>query len=169
MHSSASIETLIDLEWPRGPPRAKPCSGDLYLIKRLDDGVLLAVVDGVGHGDEAIAAALTAIIVMERHADAPLITLVQRCHKALATKRGAVMTVARLNARENTLTWLAVGNVEGHLFRAEFEPEHPFESVLLRNGLVGGQLPALQTSVLRLAPEDLADLRHRWHSLGFQR
>ena len=155
MNCAESIETVIDYGVATRPATGETVSGDLYLIKRLEDGVLLAVVDGVGHGDEALAAALTASLVLEHQADAPLISLIHQCHQALARTRGAVMTVARLNTRESTLTWLGVGNVEGHLFRAEPGSDPSFESVLLRNGLVGGRLPALQASVLPLAPDDL--------------
>jgi len=42
--------------------------GDRHLIKPTTDGVLAAVVDGLGHGDEATAAAKTAIAVLESHA-----------------------------------------------------------------------------------------------------
>lgn len=65
------------------------------------------------------------------------------------------MTVAALNARENTVTWLGVGNVEGRLLRADTRASHPLESVLLRSGLVGYQLPALHASVVPVAPGDL--------------
>jgi hypothetical protein len=65
------------------------------------------------------------------------------------------MTVASLNALDNTVTWLGVGNVEGRLLRADAGNTHPCESVLLRNGLVGLQLPALHAGVLSLSPGDL--------------
>ena len=56
--------------------------GDLHLIQPIRDGVLAAVVDGLGHGNEALAAAQTAIAVLERHAEAPLTALVNLCHDA---------------------------------------------------------------------------------------
>jgi serine/threonine protein phosphatase PrpC len=69
--------------------------------------------------------------------------------------RGVVLTVAKLNTAENAMTWIGVGNVEGRLLRADANASHPCESVLLRGGLVGCQLPALQASVVPVAPGDL--------------
>ena len=111
--------------------------GDLHLIKRTRDGVLLAVVDGLGHGDAAMAAAQTAIAVLESHAEEPLTALVNRCHEALTKTRGVVMTVATLRWFEDELTWLGVGNVEAILLRADRQAKAPSDRVLLRSGLVG--------------------------------
>jgi hypothetical protein len=65
------------------------------------------------------------------------------------------MTVASLHATDSTMSWLGVGNVEGCLLRADRKLSHPFETVLLRSGVVGYQLPALHASVLSVAPGDL--------------
>src|SRR5439155_15227394 len=129
--------------------------GDLHLIKRTRDGVLLAVVDGLGHGDAAMAAAQTAIAVLESHAEEPLTALVNRCHEALTKTRGVVMTVATLRPFEDKLTWLGVGNVEAILLRADRQAKVRSDRVLLRGGLVGYQLPVLRATTLPLAPDDL--------------
>src|SRR6266446_6924283 len=110
--------------------------GDLHLIKPTRDGVLLAVVDGLGHGAEAMAAAKTAIAVLESHAEEPLTALVNRCHEALTKTRGVVMTLATLSSFEDklTLAWLGVGNVEAILLRADRQAKAPSDHVLLRGG-----------------------------------
>ena len=132
--------------------------GDRHLIKPITDGVLAAVVDGLGHGDEATAAAKIAIAVLESHAEESLTSLVKRCHEALTKTRGAVMTVATLRWFEDELAWLGVGNVEAILLRADPAgngAKAPSDRVLLRSGLVGYQLPVLRASTLPLAPDDL--------------
>src|SRR2546427_6905214 len=43
-------------------------SGDRHLVKPVGTGVLVAVVDGLGHGAEAAAAAQAAVAALERHA-----------------------------------------------------------------------------------------------------
>src|SRR6185436_19596448 len=68
-------------------------SGDKHLVKPLADGVMLAVVDGLGHGDDATIAAKIATAVLESHAGEPPTALVTRCHEALASTRGVVMTL----------------------------------------------------------------------------
>ncbi len=139
--------------------RARPgqaCSGDLHLVKPVDGGVLLAVVDGLGHGEEAKVAAKTAVGVVDRYAGESLVSLVKRCHGALTKTRGVVMTLASLDVLARTLTWLGVGNIEGLLLRADPRPR-PWgaERAVLRSGLVGYRLPDLRASVVPIAPGDL--------------
>lgn len=146
---------LVDCGVAGRPLEGQVVSGDLHVIKSFDHGVLLAVIDGLGHGDEATAAARAAAEILEQNAHGSIISLIRLCHAALTQTRGAVMTVASLNALENTVTWLGVGNVEGRLLRVDDGNSHPCESVLMRKGLVGLQLPALQAGVLTLAAGDL--------------
>ena len=155
--NSSVLHPAVLLDWSVAarPVSGEAVSGDLHLVQPFERGVLGAVVDGVGHGDEATAASRAAVAVLEKNAHDPVIALVRRCHHALMQTRGAVMTVASLWRADNTLTWLGVGNVEGRLWRADRTASHPCESVLLRGGVVGYQLPALQASVIPVAPGDL--------------
>ncbi len=130
-------------------------SGDLHLVKPVPKGVLLAVVDGIGHGKEAAEAARTAKAVLESHAEESLHILVGRCHAALRRSRGVVMTVAFLNPLAGTLSWLGVGNVEALLVRADATAKPATERSMLRSGLVGYQMSELRVSVLSIAPGDL--------------
>ncbi|HEU0038929.1 MAG TPA: SpoIIE family protein phosphatase [Verrucomicrobiae bacterium] len=152
-------------------------SGDMYVVKPIADGYLLAVVDGLGHGDEAVLAARATLPVLEAYTGGPLDALVKRCHEALRQTRGVVMTVATLRLAQNQLTWLGVGSVEACLLRAADAEKVRGEGVLLRetaetgtlsrlasaiservllrSGIVGYQLPKLHTSTLTLGPGDL--------------
>jgi negative regulator of sigma-B (phosphoserine phosphatase) len=130
-------------------------SGDLHFIKTFPSGALIAVVDGIGHGSEATAAARVALNVLESHAQEPVGVIFETCHVALAQTRGAVMTLASLNASTKTLTWLGVGNVEARLFRADAQHATRSETPMLRGGLLGYQLPALHPTVTTVAPGDL--------------
>jgi len=130
-------------------------SGDLYLIKPLGDGILASVMDGLGHGQEARSASETAVTILEECGDLQLETLIQRCHDALTNTRGVVMTLARLNPSTGGLTWLAVGNVEALVLRANFQKDISPERVILHGGVVGFQLPVLQSRNLTILPGDL--------------
>jgi serine phosphatase RsbU (regulator of sigma subunit) len=151
VHKKETIEWGVAAE----PIAGETVSGDLYVVKPFDHGVLLAAIDGVGHGPEATAAARIAAAILENHAHESVISLVERCHEALVKTRGVVMTLASLNALENSLTWFGVGNVKGLLLRADANAIHLSERVLLRSGLVGFKLPALHASVIPVTPGDL--------------
>lgn len=129
-------------------------SGDLHVIAPFPDGVLVAAIDGLGHGPEAALAARVAAHVLEASAGEPVVALVERCHTALRRTRGVVMSLASFNAREASMTWIGVGNVEGVLLRADRAAERPRETFALRGGVVGDQLPPLRSSVLPVSPGD---------------
>jgi len=132
----------------------QPASGDMSIVKAFSDGVLIAALDGLGHGEEAATAAAVAAATLEAHAAEPLMTLVQRCHEALRATRGVAMSIASLNVARGLVTWLGVGNVEGVLLRrgsVRAEAEMP---LLLRAGVVGFQLPALDVEILSISAGD---------------
>lgn len=128
-------------------------SGDLSLVLQTEEGTLAAVVDGLGHGDEAAFASRTSLGVLEKYPDEHIISLVRRCHEALCETRGAVMSIASFNARDGVMTWLGVGNVEGILVRAD--ANSPSEGLLLRGGVLGSVLPPLQAAALPVVTGDL--------------
>jgi len=128
-------------------------SGDRYVVQPSETGVLIAVVDGMGHGAEAAAAATAAARTLTEFSGESPIALVLRCHEELRPTRGGVMTLAFVHPRDETLTWLGVGNVEAVLFHAPHEGA-PSDRVLLRAGVVGYHLPLLRAEVIPLKPFD---------------
>ncbi len=131
------------------PLRGESVSGDSYIIKPFPNGILMAVVDGLGHGYEAAQASKIAIAILDTYASEPVISLVARCHEALRGTRGVVMSIASFNAPDKTMTWLGIGNVEGILLR-----DTSRERLLLRGGVLGDQLPKLKESVIRVMQGD---------------
>lgn len=128
-------------------------SGDRHVVCPLSDGVLVAVIDGLGHGVEAAAAARVAAGVLQEHAGEPVTALVERCHDSLRSSRGVALSLATISSHARVMSWAGVGNVEGLLRRAQ--PGRPDEKLLLRNGLVGSHVPPLQASEVALQRDDL--------------
>ena len=128
--------------------------GDQYVYETFASGVLLAVVDGIGHGPEAAAAAEAACVILRAHAADPVIALAERCHNSLRFTRGVVMSLAAFDLKHNLLTWLGIGNVQGFLRRCGLQIDAAEELLLLRAGVVGSQLPSLRASVLPVVPGD---------------
>lgn len=131
-------------------------SGDQYVIQPLTGAFLIAAIDGVGHGPEAASASRAAAAVLEANPGQPLVTLFTACHEALAGTRGVVMTLASIDPSDQSLTWVGVGNVEGRLLRADKTSSHPEETLLLRSGVVGHNLPStLNISTLQVFNRDV--------------
>ncbi|MDQ4148784.1 MAG: SpoIIE family protein phosphatase [Actinomycetota bacterium] len=142
-------------------------SGDASVVAHVPDGLLVAVVDGLGHGGEAAQAAHAALKVLKEHAGEKLPLLIERCHEALRYSRGAVMTLAQVNLAEEAMTWLGVGNVEGRLLRARPSREKTTESPLLRGGVVGHKLPSVHPTTVQVSRGDLLILATDGVSAGF--
>jgi phosphoserine phosphatase RsbX len=149
----------------------KEC-GDQYLIKHHERGVLVAVVDGVGHGEKAAGVAKIATAVLTEYAHESPVSLLERCHWVLRGTRGVVMSLASFDLSSHSLTWLGVGNVEGILLRArafrarsgpgglaifstEGMPREARESILLKGGIIGYQLPSLRPLTISVEAGDL--------------
>jgi negative regulator of sigma-B (phosphoserine phosphatase) len=129
-------------------------NGDCYVVKTTEKGVLLAVADGLGHGPEAAAAAHVAMSCVENYNGQGIIPLFHVCHSSLKRTRGAVMNLAFFNCIDNTMTWTGVGNIEGILIRADGSVIPPRETLMLRGGVLGLNLPTLTATVMPIMPGD---------------
>ena len=129
-------------------------SGDRYVVAPYADGVLVGVVDGMGHGAPAAEAALRATTLLTAFARESPISLMNRCHQDLRGTRGVVMTLVAFDLRDRTLTWIGVGNVDAVLIHVNGSGAQHRERAVLRGGVIGYQLPALKAEVLPLHRSD---------------
>jgi hypothetical protein len=154
MGTAAAPQPVIEWGWAGRAFGAGDESGDVHVVMLLPNGALLAVIDGLGHGTEARAAACEAAAVLTKDPARPPLELIQRCHEALRRTRGAVMSVVRIHAADSALEWCGVGNVEAILLRAD-RAQRGTESVVARGGVVGYRLPALKAARVGLCPRDV--------------
>jgi len=150
----AARDLKIEAAFATLPLPGQSESGDLCLIKRLGKGTLLAVVDGLGHGQDAASAAHAAVGALDRYSREPLADLVRRCHDAMVGLRGVVLGLAYLDPQAATLTWLGVGNVGGVLLRADLG-NRPSRVALVPNaGFIGAEATRPTTRSVPLALGD---------------
>jgi negative regulator of sigma-B (phosphoserine phosphatase) len=129
-------------------------SGDRFVIEPFHDGALVAVVDALGHGHRAAQIAGQAVDVLARHAHENLAALVQRCHGVLRDRHGATMSLASFDWQAHRMTWLGIGNVVGVVVPHSFRVESQVKRLLVRGGVVGGDLPDLEPITIALVPND---------------
>ncbi|HXE62033.1 MAG TPA: SpoIIE family protein phosphatase [Bryobacteraceae bacterium] len=145
---------LIDWSLSAVHPPGESESGDMALVKRVTNGVLVAAVDGAGHGREAADAARIAITTLKEHAGEGIAALLRLCHLKLKGTRGAVMSLVSFDGERNEMKWLGVGNVSGLLVRRRNHPGAAKEGILLKGGVLGYRLPPLQPQVIPVLPGD---------------
>ena len=108
----------------------------------------IAVIDGLGHGPDAAAAAGRAVEALAAIPDADVPTSIRACHEALQGTRGAALSIIRLDLDAGRMTFAGLGNVEGVLV----SPPARKHLLISQRGIVGVLAPRIQQT-----EEDLPD------------
>ena len=147
-------ESVLDCGVAARPLRGERTSGDKHLIQPFREGMLIAVVDGLGHGLEAAEAAKTVVTTLKPHAGESVLSLVNRCQSRLTGTRGVAVSIASFNITDSTMTWLGIGNVEGVLVRSQNQTAPVREFLLRARGFLGGQVSDLRAFVVPVEAGD---------------
>ena len=142
-------------------------NGDAYIIKRIDDRLLLAIIDGLGHGLGALQAAREAVATIESYAAQSVETIIRATHEALRPTRGAVLGLAVIDCLTGALEYAGIGNTD---FRA-LGGRSPIRLISL-NGTLGSrldrvkvfkeQLPKVATIIM-----STDGISERWDTEGY--
>ena len=89
--------------------------GDAYAVRRTDNGYLLMVCDGLGHGPLAAHASGEAVRIFRHSSDDSPATLLTRLDAGLSGSRGAAIAIAHVEPLCGRLTYAGVGNVAGRM------------------------------------------------------
>jgi len=131
----------LELGARQAPKRGQGECGDAWSWMRAGRWQRLCLVDGLGHGPLAASAAKDAISVFleAREGDLPT-DIINRCHHALKSTRGAVMAVAAIDAAAGTLSFAGVGNITGVVYSPAAAGSH----LLSTEGIVGYQMRTIR-------------------------
>jgi phosphoserine phosphatase RsbX len=150
---------LGPIEWAaksRPRPGENTCGDRLIAVDVNGTGALIGVLDGLGHGADAAEAAKRGVDVLRAVCAEPLDVLIQRCHRALSGTRGAAMTLAHIDFRSDTLSWVGIGNVTADLVAKHPAGVEVRSSARLIGGIVGYRIPeALTPQEVPIRPGDL--------------
>ena len=136
------------------PFPGEPESGDLHLVASFEGGVLLAVIDGLGHGPEAAAAARAAARVLAAEPSREPLELQRLCHHALRGSRGAAALVVSLRFGPSHFLWAGIGNIEGYRIRRAGAGSERM-ALISTAGVVGYQMASQRQGEGALAHGDL--------------
>ena len=134
------------IEWAvmaRPLPGQSVCGDSAVAIAVDEHRALFGVIDGLGHGEAAAAAASCAAEVLGRASGQSLDTLLGLCHRELGTTRGAAITLAGIDFRSDTLEWLGVGNVTAVHLARNANGVATRAASRLTGGIVGYRMPEL--------------------------
>jgi len=137
---------LGPIEWATASqPKAgeTECGDRAIAVDHDGDLALFGVIDGLGHGAAAAAAAERAAESLGRAPADPLNVLIGTCHRELASTRGAAMTLAQIDLHADVLHWMGVGNVTATLAARAPSGMETRSSARLLGGIVGYRIPEL--------------------------
>lgn len=129
-------------------------SGDTHTVQPHPRGMVVAVIDALGHGAEAAMPAQRAVDAITRHVRDPILNLLQRCHDDLVGTRGVVMSIASFDFHDRTMTWMGIGDVEGVLIFGDQNAQPSRTTLVNRGGIVGGRLPVSRPWVIPINDGD---------------
>jgi anti-sigma regulatory factor (Ser/Thr protein kinase) len=121
VHASRSLEPRAPRRLPAPLPdldlalawrsaRGEAVSGDgVAVLEEPGPSLLVAVVDGLGHGEGAAEAAATVVQAVGQSRGQPLATILATADEAACRGRGAVAGLLRIHA--DAVEWAGVGNV----------------------------------------------------------
>jgi anti-sigma regulatory factor (Ser/Thr protein kinase) len=94
------------------PQVGQDCNGDGYLIKTFENRQIIAIIDGLGHGEGARLATDAAIASIEENSEAEVEAIIRAAHEALRLTRGAVLGLAALDWASRTIEYCGIGNTD---------------------------------------------------------
>jgi len=97
------------------PVQGESLCGGGFLIVHEASRSLYMVVDGLGHGPGAAAAADEAVDMVKRFSSRPLAEIMSRSHDALKKTRGAALSAAAVDHKSRVLSYIGIGNVSAVL------------------------------------------------------
>lgn len=126
----------------------QPC-GDAGDALPIEGGLLLVMLDGLGHGPPAARAAQRALALLRHEPDAPLEQLMARLDAGLRDTRGVAAGLARLDD-DGTLAFAGVGNIAALHWRGG----RPAHLPCVPGVLGGGRAAAVMQTRVPLADGD---------------
>ena len=129
-----------------------PHCGDECGWWRIGGRTVLCVVDGLGHGEHAEAAAKAAVDYVSRHTADSLAEIFAGCDQALRDTRGAVMGLAVVDEEKGTLTYAGIGNARAVVIGEKTS------KIMSSYGIVGGGYKVLTLETVPFSPGDVVIL-----------
>lgn len=98
--------------------------GDSWGTEQTDRDTVILLADGLGHGPEAQAAASEATRMLRLNPDLAPQALVERCHQALRSSRGAAVAVARIDRVHSKVAYAGLGNIAAQIYSGSMKIQH---------------------------------------------
>jgi negative regulator of sigma-B (phosphoserine phosphatase) len=132
----------------------RPCggerlSGDAVVIRPLEQGLFVAIVDVLGHGPEAHELTHVIDAYLARYRTSDVSGLMTRLHQHLKGTRGAAVGLCAIDTATGRIDYAGIGNTSMRLFG---KAETRFVS---QDGVLGQNMRTPRPQTLQLEPGDV--------------
>ena len=131
------------------PKPGEVARGDAWAVEWRGGHCVILVVDGLGHGPDAAAAAMAAVNALRTHPQLSPAALIEFAHGALRSTRGAALAVADLDLAGD-VRYAGIGNIAG-VVRAPGGARH----MVSHAGIVGHEARKFQEFVYPWSQDSL--------------
>ncbi len=140
---------MIAVEIAQRPRQNENICGDVVTVTTKPSGLLIAVADGLGHGELAYEAASAFCEFSRKHAGDAIESIISNATKVLAKTRGAAAALVDIDEDQRILEFVGVGNIElRSLSKERISP-------VSVPGIVGTSLRRIRSFRYRVHDEDL--------------
>ena len=103
---------MIAVEIAQRARSSESVCGDVVAITRNPSGVLIAVADGLGHGQFAYEAARTFCDFAVSHVEDGVESIISNAKSVMSKTRGAAAALVNIDEDQKILEFIGVGNIE---------------------------------------------------------
>lgn len=137
----------------------RPCigervSGDTAVVEQKDSLVAIAIIDALGHGNNAYLVACAAKDYLQKNWDDDVCHRMLHLHEHLKGSLGAAIGLATLDLETNRLSYTGVGNTVIRILRQQKQNDC-LQRLYSIEGIVGGSIPRPTEQQIQLYPSDL--------------
>ncbi len=124
-------------------------SGDAVVVREVDHGLFVGIIDVLGHGREAHEHAQVIMRFLQEETSVEPVTVINRLHEHLLGERGSAAGLCFIDGKAGTLRYTGVGNTSIRIFgRREVH-------LISQDGVLGHRMRPARTESARLSPEDV--------------
>ena len=142
-----SSELLLEWDFQHLCKEGEIKSGDSFIVKDFSDYILISVIDGLGHGEEAYNISTKAYKYISEEIKTingkSFNSFFLSINSLLHGTRGAVMSAVIVNKHTAQMAWAGIGNIDGILFSYEPLSSRKYDRHVLRNGIIGFNIPEI--------------------------
>ncbi|WP_059171501.1 PP2C family serine/threonine-protein phosphatase [Bacillus sp. FJAT-27445] len=119
------VKTNIEVYAYQIAKEGKSHCGDSYFFIATDEYFVCVLADGLGSGLYAYEASHAVVLAVEKNHHEDVETLMKFCNDALATKRGAAVSVLKVYFHAREFVYSCVGNIRFFLYSSKGKLTYP--------------------------------------------